>query len=946
MGWPWQRQKKQAKREPRLEPLSDRKYEQLFLALLEDVAEGKSPEQIQARLGDRRNDRSFVSWLRRYGQKLLQQPAENAALAPRMVELATAGLGELSVVSKEIGERLRTKAAESPPKTLTGDEPPKTEASDLPSAKPLAEGDSQADFYFQQGNDAYLRGNFRGAIKAYDQALSIKPDGYEALSNKGLSLDHLGRYEEAIKAYDQASLIKPDDHVALSNRGLLLDHLGRYEEAIKVYDQALSIKPKDYIVLSNKGLSLDHSGQYGEAIKAYDQALSIKPDDCETLVAKGVAYNNSERYFYALEIIKQALAIDNSKAHAFYVKGYALTRLNLYEEAIAAHDVALSIEPDHFNAWLDRGSAAGKSLQCNVPVAFSLPVALQDISLNQRGYEGQLACCTIGLNHVLKDKNPEGWGLLHYETGRAHYFHGRFLPQSHIYLSQAASSYQSALTTLTTFPARHLKVLAAAIRAYLGLGNLELVEQYREQGLEVLRKLLNNASTPSSKQRLERQFSSFSQLQVDSLIRETNPITALETAERYKNRTLTWILDIWQEQITSPSWANMQTLLTPGTATIYWHLSPDSLTTFILTADKNEPIARTQSTKELEPLLKKWNQQYQNYRGKGKAAEAHKDFDTWRTNLQGSLHELKTILKISELETHLQNVSQLLLIPHRDLHCLPLHALFSDSFTISHLPSLQVGRTLKQRAVSTTPRAELPLLTIADPSSDTPRLESAQIEAILISQLFEQVNTVKSNQATLPTVTAKLCQPNRIFNFSGHAWAERQPKHSALYLQGEDRLTAETICQLTTLKSYELITLSACETAVTGIQTIESDYVGLVSAFLTAGAANIISTLWTVESESNAWLMVTFYQHYVAGDSPAVALKKAQHWLRTLTYADLADWLQVQQNQLDSCIHPNAYDAIAARIGDIQSDPSKIESEKPYAEPYYWAAFTVTGYLS
>ena len=67
MVWPWQRKEKQAEHEPRLEPLSDRKYEQLFLALLDDVAAGKSPEQIQALLGERRNDRSFVSWLRRYG---------------------------------------------------------------------------------------------------------------------------------------------------------------------------------------------------------------------------------------------------------------------------------------------------------------------------------------------------------------------------------------------------------------------------------------------------------------------------------------------------------------------------------------------------------------------------------------------------------------------------------------------------------------------------------------------------------------------------------------------------------------------------------------------------------------------------------------------------------------------------------------------------------------
>ncbi len=67
MGWPWQRKEKQAEGEPRLEPLSDRRYEQLFLALLDDVEEGRLRQQIQARLEGQKQDPSFVSWLRRFG---------------------------------------------------------------------------------------------------------------------------------------------------------------------------------------------------------------------------------------------------------------------------------------------------------------------------------------------------------------------------------------------------------------------------------------------------------------------------------------------------------------------------------------------------------------------------------------------------------------------------------------------------------------------------------------------------------------------------------------------------------------------------------------------------------------------------------------------------------------------------------------------------------------
>jgi hypothetical protein len=41
------------------------------------------------------------------------------------------------------------------------------------------------------------------------------------------------------------------------------------------------------------------------------------------------------------------------------------------------------------------------------------------------------------------------------------------------------------------------------------------------------------------------------------------------------------------------------------------------------------------------------------------------------------------------------NIQKLILIPHRDLHRFPLHALFPDNFTITYLPCAQIGITLR-----------------------------------------------------------------------------------------------------------------------------------------------------------------------------------------------------------------------------------------------------------
>jgi CHAT domain-containing protein len=156
-------------------------------------------------------------------------------------------------------------------------------------------------------------------------------------------------------------------------------------------------------------------------------------------------------------------------------------------------------------------------------------------------------------------------------------------------------------------------------------------------------------------------------------------------------------------------------------------------------------------------------------------------------------------------------------------------------------------------------------------------------------------------------------------------------------------LTVDDICGLT-LNQCGLVSLAACETAVTGTDTIQAEYVGLASAFLKAGAGAVLSTLWTVESVSNAWLMVYFYEQLEAGQSPAVALQAAQTWLQKLTYRELVPWLRARLTPALQTADSEVYAALETELTRLASADSTDSNLPLYSDPYYWAAFVLAGF--
>ena len=79
-----------------------------------------------------------------------------------------------------------------------------------------------------------------------------------------------------------------------------------------------------------------------------------------------------------------------------------------------------------------------------------------------------------------------------------------------------------------------------------------------------------------------------------------------------------------------------------------------------------------------------------------------------------------------------------------------------------------------------------------------------------------------------------------------------------------------------------MVVLSACETALGKAESGEG-VIGLVQAFLIAGAKDVIASLWRVDDAATRLLMEKFYSLYLDKDHPlppSDALRQASLWLR------------------------------------------------------------------
>jgi tetratricopeptide (TPR) repeat protein len=98
-------------------------------------------------------------------------------------------------------------------------------------------------------------GNYRGALRDFEKALSVRPDHEPTLVDAASTLLKLGRYKKALARVETLLEINSQDVSGLLTRGRVLAALERDWEALKSFSEALEISPGNTAVIYHRMLA-------------------------------------------------------------------------------------------------------------------------------------------------------------------------------------------------------------------------------------------------------------------------------------------------------------------------------------------------------------------------------------------------------------------------------------------------------------------------------------------------------------------------------------------------------------------------------------------------------------------------------------------------------------------------------------------------------------------
>jgi len=732
----------------------------------------------------------------------------------------------------------------------------------------------------------FLQGNYPRALEYAELSLTLSQETGSrytegiALNNIGEIYIVYGEYAKGLEYFQQSLVIRRKigdllgEGFTLNNIGAAYQIRGQHLEALKYYQEALVLR-QDVGDLVDKGITLASIGgvyrteqQYALAMEYYLQALKIMQDE-ENLPGQsavlrdvGIVYSLQGDFSAALEYSQQALEIQH-KLGNHLEKSLILSNIGVfyniqgkYSEALVYLEQALEsnqfFEDNYLKGTIleNIGDIYRKQGQYQIALDY-YKKAVEDFEIMRSKSGNDLARISFTNEHSnLYDKSVE----LNYQQKK--------LDESFSFTERGRAR--------TFLDAMNIGYVEFDDSAYFNLfaqeQNARIIRQSLQESLSIAKS--QNSSDEKLIIDLENQLEKAEQdyqTILDAIGERDDQLSQLLSG----NNT---VIDAQQTQA----------LLDSDTTLVSFWVLNDQTLAFILTQDSFDVIAL--------PVEKAYlNKQIEFFRLFANIDVQHPD----------SAMVLYNLL-IEPLLPYL-NTSNLVIVPHGELHYLPFAALTDGSeyliekYTLSYLPSVSAWPYIKENAEHAG-GAGAPFV-LGNPISDLRPLPYAENEVQAIASMLG-VAPILGKDAT-ESLLYQQAKNTSILHLAAHGnYNSNNPLHSTLFLSADEQedgnLEVHEIYGLD-LSQSTLVVLSACESQI-GELSSGDELVGMTRAFFFAGAPSVMASLWNVDDQATQLIMEKFYAYWGEGMSQAEALQKAQ-----------------------------------------------IEMKEKYPNPYYWAAFVLSG---
>lgn len=154
----------------------------------------------------------------------------------------------------------------------------------------LATGGLTADDLFITAGNKSQKGDYRGAISDYDQALALNPRFEEVYFRRAVARTLIKDWRGAEADYTRAIATKPEYAEAYLHRGSTRNTLSNWRGAKSDFDIALALNPNSLPAYVGRGVALCELNDCKSGVQDYSRAISINPAYVEAYTQRGFAY--------------------------------------------------------------------------------------------------------------------------------------------------------------------------------------------------------------------------------------------------------------------------------------------------------------------------------------------------------------------------------------------------------------------------------------------------------------------------------------------------------------------------------------------------------------------------------------------------------------------------------------------------------------------------------